>query len=139
MSSIVSAERRSSYRSLWRLRTYARPYATGLLIMALAALVSELAPVAVPLIAQRVVDDTVRTGDGAALVPLALLALALGALEAVAVLVRRWVMTRSALGLETDVRRDLYGHLQLLPVAFHDRWQTGQLLSRATGSSCRCP
>ena len=133
MSSIVSAERRSSYRSLWRLRTYARPYATGLLIMALAALVSELAPVAVPLIAQRVVDDTVRTGDGAALVPLALLALALGALEAVAVLVRRWVMTRSALGLETDVRRDLYGHLQLLPVAFHDRWQTGQLLSRATG------
>jgi ATP-binding cassette, subfamily B, bacterial len=133
VSSIVSAERRSSYRSLWRLRTYARPYATGLMIMALAALVSELAPVAVPLIAQRVVDDTVRTGDGAALVPLALLALALGALEALAVLVRRWVMTRSALGLETDLRRDLYGHLQLLPVAFHDRWQTGQLLSRATG------
>ena len=54
-------------------------------------------------------------------------------LEAVAVLVRRWVMTRSALGLETDLRRDLYEHLQRLPVAFHDRWQTGQLLSRATG------
>jgi ATP-binding cassette subfamily B protein len=133
VSIIVSAERRSSYRSLWRLRTYARPYAAGLLAMAVAALVSELAPVAIPLIAQRVVDDAIRTGDRGALVPLALLALALGVLEAVAVLVRRWVMTRSALGLETDVRRDLYGHLQRLPVAFHDRWQTGQLLSRATG------
>ena len=102
VSIIVSAERRSSYRSLWRLRTYARPYAAGLLGMAVAALVSELAPVAVPLIAQRVVDGAIRTGDGGALVPLALLALALGVLEAVAVLVRRWVMTRSALGLETD-------------------------------------
>ncbi|HZB48171.1 MAG TPA: ABC transporter ATP-binding protein [Mycobacteriales bacterium] len=101
--------------------------------MAVAALVSELAPVAVPLIAQRVVDGAIRTGDRGALLPLALLALALGVLEAIAVLVRRWVMTRSALGLETDVRRDLYAHLQRLPVAFHDRWQTGQLLSRATG------
>ncbi|MFL6130177.1 MAG: ABC transporter ATP-binding protein [Mycobacteriales bacterium] len=129
----MSAEHRSSYRSLWRLRTYARPYAAGLLTMAVAALVSELAPVAVPLIAQRVVDDAIRNRDRGALVPLALLALALGALEAVAVLVRRWVMTRSALGLETDVRRDLYAHLQRLPVEFHDRWQSGQLLSRATG------
>ena len=133
MSIIVSAERRSSYRSLWRLRTYARPYAGSLGIMVVAALVSELAPVAIPLIAQRVIDDAIRTGDGGALVPLCLLALALGVLEAIAVLVRRWVMTRSALGLETDLRRDLYAHLQRLPVAFHDRWQTGQLLSRATG------
>jgi ATP-binding cassette subfamily B protein len=97
-----------------------------------AALVSELAPAAVPLIAQRVVDDAIRTGDRGALVPLAGLALLLGVLEALAVLVRRWVMSRAALGVETDVRRDLYGHLQALPVSFHDRWQSGQLLSRAT-------
>ncbi len=29
------------------------------------------------------------------------------------------------------MRDDLYEHLQRLPVAFHDRWQGGQLLSRA--------
>ncbi len=101
--------------------------------MTVAALVSELAPVAVPLIAQRVVDDALVTRDRGALLPLSLLALGLGVLEAIAILVRRWVMTRSALGLETDLRRDLYAHLQRLPVAFHDRWQSGQLLSRATG------
>jgi ATP-binding cassette subfamily B protein len=100
--------------------------------MTVAALASELAPVAVPLIARRLVDDALLTGDRGALLPLALLALALGVLEAGAILVRRWVMTRSALGLETDLRRDLYAHLQRLPVAFHDRWQSGQLLSRAT-------
>jgi ATP-binding cassette, subfamily B, bacterial len=100
--------------------------------MIAAALASELAPAAVPLIAQRVVDDAIRTGDRGALVPLAGLALVLGALEALAVLVRRWVMSRAALGVETDIRRDLYRHLQALPVSFHDRWQSGQLLSRAT-------
>jgi ATP-binding cassette subfamily B protein len=100
--------------------------------MIAAALCSELAPAAIPLIAQRVVDDAIRTGDRGALLPLAGLALLLGVLEAVAVLVRRWVMSRAALGVETDLRRDLYGHLQGLPVSFHDRWQSGQLLSRAT-------
>ena len=100
--------------------------------MTAAAMASELAPAAVPLIAQRVVDDAIKNDDRGALLPLAGLALLLGVLEAVAVLVRRWVMTRSALGLETDVRRDLYAHLQRLPVSFHDRWQSGQLLSRVT-------
>jgi len=97
-----------------------------------AALASELAPAAVPLIAARVVDDAIRTGNRGALYPLAGLALLLGVLEALAVLVRRWVMSKAALGVETDLRRDLYGHLQGLPVSFHDRWQSGQLLSRAT-------
>jgi ATP-binding cassette subfamily B protein len=100
--------------------------------MGVSALLSELAPAAVPLIAQRVVDDAIETRDRGALLPLAGLALLLGVLHAAAVLVRRWVMTRGALGVETDIRRDLYGHLQRLPVAFHDRWQSGQLLSRAT-------
>jgi ATP-binding cassette subfamily B protein len=133
-STIVSAApHRSSYRSLWRLRSYARPYAAGMIVMTLAALVSQVAPVAIPLIAQRVVDNGIRAGDRAAILPLSLLALALGVVEAVAVFLRRWLMSHSALGLERDLRRDLYGHLQRLPVSFHDRWQSGQLLSRATG------
>ena len=128
----VSAQRRSAYRSLLRLRAYALPYKAGFVLMTLAALVSELAPAAVPFIAQRVVDDAIESRDRGALLPLAGLALLLGVLEAIAVLVRRWVMARAALGVETDLRRDLYGQLQRLPVGFHDRWQTGQLLSRAT-------
>jgi ATP-binding cassette subfamily B protein len=41
-------------------------------------------------------------------------------------------MAIAALGVETDLRRDLFAHLQRLPVAFHDRWPSGQLLSRLT-------
>jgi ATP-binding cassette subfamily B protein len=60
------------------------------------------------------------------------LALVLGLLEAALIFIRRWTQSTSALGMEAQQRNDLYAHLQRLPVAFHDRWQSGQLLSRAT-------
>src|SRR6266576_194022 len=120
-------------RSLLRIRGYVRPYAGRMLVMISAALLSELAPVVIPFITKRVIDGPLRGGDRGALLPLAGLALAFGLAEASMILVRRWVMTRSALGIETDLRNDLYAHLQRLPVSFHDRWQSGQLLSRATG------
>jgi ATP-binding cassette subfamily B protein len=41
------------------------------------------------------------------------------------------VLARAATGMETDIRNDLYAHLQRLPISFHDQWQSGQLLSRA--------
>ena len=41
-------------------------------------------------------------------------------------------MNRSCLQIERDLRDALYARLQRLPVAFHDRWASGQLLSRAT-------
>src|SRR5256886_10866253 len=37
----------------------------------------------------------------------------------------------ASLHMETDLRNDLYAHLQSLQVSFHDNWQSGQLLSRA--------
>src|SRR6267154_1477534 len=51
---------------------------------------------------------------------------------AVLIFIRRWTQTTSALGMEARQRNDLYAHLQRLPVAFHDEWESGQLLSRAT-------
>ena len=60
------------------------------------------------------------------------LALLFGVAEAVLFGLRRRAMTFSALAIETDLRRDFYQHLQRLPVSFHDRWPSGQLLSRVT-------
>jgi len=31
---------------------------------------------------------------------------------------------------KADIRKDLYARLQILPMSFHGRWQSGQLLSR---------
>ncbi|MFZ0323661.1 MAG: ABC transporter ATP-binding protein [Actinomycetes bacterium] len=122
----------ASMRSLWRIRTYVRPYAGQMMLMIVAAGLAVAASIVVPLVAAAVVDGPIANGDRAGLIPLGLLALLLGVLEAGLVFIRRWVQSYAALGIETAVRDDLYAHLQRLPVAFHDRWQAGQLLSRAT-------
>ena len=57
-------------------------------------------------------------------------ALAVGIAEAVLWFVRRWLVARATMGVEADIRKDLYARLQILPMAFHGRWQSGQLLSR---------
>ena len=42
------------------------------------------------------------------------------------------MQSNAVLGLETAMRHDLYERLQQLPMSFHTKWQSGQLLSRAT-------
>ncbi len=127
----VAAPRPSGLHSLWRIRSYVRPYAGQMILMTAAAGLAVGAAIGVPLIIRSVVDGPIRHGDRSGLLPLGLLALVLGLLEAALIFVRRWVQSYAALGMETAIRDDLYAHLQRLPVAFHDAWQSGQLLSRA--------
>ena len=47
-------------------------------------------------------------------------------------MLRRLVAGRISLAVEVDLRSALYGQLQRLELAFFDRQQTGQLMSRAT-------
>jgi ATP-binding cassette subfamily B protein len=117
---------------LARLLPWARPHRRPMLLMIVTAFLAMLAQSLVPLITGRVVDGPIRHHDTTALWPLAGLALALGVAEAALFFCRRYAMARAALGLESDLRRDLFAHLQRLPVAFHDRWPSGQLLSRLT-------
>jgi ATP-binding cassette subfamily B protein len=128
----MDAPRKHPMRSLWRIRTYLRPYTGQMIAMTAAAALATGASLVVPLVTQHVVDGPVRRGSTSGLVELGLLALLLGVLEAAFVFLRRWIQAHLALGMETAVRDDLYQHLQRLPVSFHDRWQSGQLLSRAT-------
>ncbi|MEZ5077864.1 MAG: ABC transporter ATP-binding protein [Solirubrobacterales bacterium] len=66
------------------------------------------------------------------LLPLALAILGAGILRLGLTVVRRLVAGRVSLAVEFDLRQRLYGHLQRLELAFFDRQQTGQLMSRAT-------
>jgi ATP-binding cassette subfamily B protein len=109
-----------------------RPYLNQMIWLLVAAGAATGASIVVPLVVRRVVDGPVRHGDSTGLLGLGALALALGLVEAVLIFIRRWTQSASALGMEAALRRDLYAHLQRLPIEFHDRWQSGQLLSRAT-------
>ncbi|MBW0008936.1 MAG: ABC transporter ATP-binding protein, partial [Pseudonocardiales bacterium] len=121
----------SSRGALGRLGEYVRPVRARLLGSGAAALLGMLAGLMIPLLIQRIIDGPVARGDRSALVPLALGVLALGGLEAGLIYLRRVLVARPTTNIEKRMRADLYHHLQHLPVAFHDRWPSGQLLSRA--------
>jgi ATP-binding cassette, subfamily B, bacterial len=103
-----------------------------MLVMVGCALLGLGASTVIPLVVKGVVDGPIRHHSQTGIVALASLAFLFGLAESATMLVRRLVLARAALGMETDMRNQLYAHLQRLPVSFHDQWQSGQLLSRAT-------
>jgi ATP-binding cassette subfamily B protein len=118
--------------SLTRLWPFARPYRGLIALTFTGALLANLTQLTIPLVTQRIVDGPISRGDRAGLVPLLGLALAFGVAEAALFFLRRWAMNISSLQIERDLRDTLYQRLQRLPVAFHEGWSSGQLLSRAT-------
>jgi ATP-binding cassette, subfamily B, bacterial len=100
--------------------------------MLLAALGAEGAAIAIPLLTKSIIDGAITRHDKSLLLPLGLAAAGLGIAEAALSLIRRWVQGSAVAGMEKSIRDDLYAHLQSLEPAFHDGWQSGQLLSRAT-------
>ncbi|MFI6844917.1 ABC transporter ATP-binding protein/permease [Kitasatospora sp. NBC_00085] len=124
--------RRSTVRSLLRLWPYARVIRWRLAASVGSALLASISLLAVPTVLGRIVDGPIADHDLDALWPLIALLLALGLFEAGLFYARRVILARPLAGVETAMRGDLFARLQRLPVSFHDRWGSGQLLSRAT-------
>ncbi|WP_152365375.1 ABC transporter ATP-binding protein [Microlunatus speluncae] len=123
-------ERRSRVVSLLRFRPYLRPHLWRFILMIIFAVAGVATSIVVPLVTRAVIDGPVAHSDRPGLYTLGVAALAIGIIEALVVFGRRWVVSKGTLGTETAVRTDLYAKLQRLPMSFHDRWQSGQLLSR---------
>ncbi|MFI5726167.1 ABC transporter ATP-binding protein [Streptomyces cyaneofuscatus] len=123
---------RSAVRSLLRLWPYVRPVRVRLFTAAFVAILASCLSLVIPLILKWMVDGPVADRDPGGVWLGALYLLLLGIAEAVLFGFRRWLVARPLAGVEASMRADLYRHLQRLPVAFHDRWPSGQLLSRGT-------
>ncbi|MEV4040905.1 ABC transporter ATP-binding protein [Streptomyces umbrinus] len=126
------ARSRSAVRSLLRLWPYVRPVRVRLFTAAVVAVLASCTGLVIPLVLKWIVDGPVADRDTGGVWLGALYLLLLGLAEAVLFGLRRWLVARPLAGVEASMRADLYRHLQRLPVAFHDRWPSGQLLSRGT-------
>src|SRR6478672_13325994 len=123
--------RLSTARAIARLYPYAKPAMPRIYLGMVAALLAGLVALGIPLVLQQLVDGPLSSGSPEAIVPAVILVLVLGVLEAVMIALRRWFVLTPGTHIEARMRNGLYAKLQDLPVAFHDRWQSGQLLSRA--------
>ncbi|MFT4230560.1 MAG: ABC transporter ATP-binding protein [Microbacterium sp.] len=120
----------STARALARLVPFVKPVLPRLVLGAVSALLASLAALGIPLVLEVVVRGPIATGDPVQLLWGAAAILVLGLLEAAMVWARRWFVLPPATRVEYELRTVFYARLQRLPVAFHDRWQSGQLLSR---------
>jgi ATP-binding cassette subfamily B protein len=119
-------------RSLLRLWPYVRPVRVRLAASAAVAVVASCMGLLIPLALKWLVDGPVAERNPSGVWLGGGLVLVLGLAEAGLFGVRRWLVARPLAGVEAGMRADLYRHLQRLPIAFHDRWPSGQLLSRGT-------
>ncbi|WP_069770545.1 ABC transporter ATP-binding protein [Streptomyces sp. LUP30] len=123
---------RSAVRSLLRLWPYVRSVRLRLFTAAFVAVLASCTGLVIPLVLKWMVDGPVADRDTAGVWLGALFLLLLGFAEALLFGLRRRLVARPLAHVEAEMRAELYGRLQRLPVAFHDRWASGQLLSRAT-------
>lgn len=118
------------FTNLWRLRSYLRPRYGQFLGIAVLDLVDMSVTLAIPLITKAAIDGPIARGDKLGAVQYGLFALVIGVLNGVSSFWRRWMASGVSLATEASVRLDLYAQMQRLPLSFHDKWPSGQLLSR---------
>ncbi|WP_370589324.1 ABC transporter ATP-binding protein [Salinibacterium sp. ZJ70] len=116
-----------------RLLPFVRPYLARTIVSFFVYIALVLVALGVPIALQWIVDGPLADGDAAAVWPAAGVVLLLGIAEGVLMVLRRSLVLTPSTHIEAGIRNTLYAKLQDLPVSFHDRWQSGQLLSRAMG------
>ncbi|MBP2269096.1 ATP-binding cassette subfamily B protein [Pseudarthrobacter sp. PvP004] len=122
----------SFFTSVGRLYPHVRPILPRLFMGLICALLASIVALTIPQVLRVLVNSSLQPGGSTDAVWIAaVVILALGIAEAGLVALRRQFVINPATTVETRLRVTLYGHLQQLTVAFHDRWGSGQLLSRA--------
>jgi ABC-type multidrug transport system fused ATPase/permease subunit len=131
--------------TFYRLLGFLRPYRRGLTTSWILASGAMAMTVALPFLTGRAVEAietgarhtvhhelALRSHDRHRLLELALAILLAVLLRWGLTYWRRMIAGRVSLGVEYDLREQLYGKLQRLELGFFDHQQTGQLMSRAT-------
>jgi ATP-binding cassette subfamily B protein len=115
-----------------RIVAFARPYRTDIAIFLVAVVLDAIIGVATPVLAGSVVNAITARDPGAAgtVVRIALLIAGLALADAVLSLVNRWYSARIGEGIILSLRTRVYDHVQLMPLQFFTRTQTGALVSR---------
>ncbi len=128
----MSAEstRGGTIASLLRLYPYARPAMPRIYLGMVSAFIAALVALLIPQVLRALVDGPLKSGDPNQIWWPVAAVLGLGVLEAVMIWFRRFFVLQPGTAVEAGMRNSIYHQLQELPVSFHDRWPSGQLLSR---------
>ena len=119
-------DRRIALRLLGFLRPYWRQMAGALALM----LVTSLLSLATPYLVKVAIDGNIAQGDLPGLTRTALLIAVVWVGLYLAAAGQRWLLSWAGLQVLATLRRDLFRHLQVLPLGYHDTHIVGVTISR---------
>jgi ABC-type multidrug transport system fused ATPase/permease subunit len=128
----ATTPRHKSWRTFVRLLSFLRPYRASLAVSSILAIASQAAGIGIPVLTGIVINELAGDHDATVLTLEIAAVVVLGIVRALLMVGRRFISGRQALGVEYDLRDEVYSHLLRLSFGFYDRSQTGQLMSRAT-------
>jgi len=119
-------------KTIWRIVTWMKPYVTREVLAYVTVLVINALRVLTPQIIRRMVDEGIEAANFGWLGILSLALIGLSILQGVFHFLQGYLTEWVSQHVAYDFRNALYRKLQGLSFSYHDRSQTGQLLSRAT-------
>ena len=125
-----SAKKRSTCEIIRRVSTYLWPYKSLASATILCAVLSLLCAFAFPRLTQYIIDDVIGESDTSQLTPAILLLIAAFFLRDFFNSIRIQVNNHFEQNVVFDMRREVYGRLQRLPVRYYDKRASGDLMTR---------
>jgi len=115
-----------------RLMGYLKPYSRQVWLAYVSLLFGSLLNLFVPQIIKTAIDQGLTLRQASALYTAAALILGVALIRGVTSFAQRYFGEWLTFRVAYDFRNDFYSSVQSLPFAFHDKAQTGDLMSRAT-------
>jgi ATP-binding cassette subfamily B protein len=115
-----------------RIFSYLRPYWKQVILLYLSLFTALGIQMTIPYVLGRAIDDGIVARDRDFLLRAAVLIVLLTLVQGIFSYGRSYFSQSIAEKVGYDIRNEIYEHLQRMPFSFHDRSQTGQLMSRGT-------
>lgn len=119
-------------RALKGLFHYLRPFKTGMIMVIVLVVIYTLLGLLGPYMMGRAIDRFISTKQASGLTLFALLMLAVYLGSNLFQVIANWVMAGISQRALKLMRKDLFAHVQTLPIRFFDRNPAGELMSRLT-------
>ncbi len=123
---------RDPQRALKGLLRYLEPFKTGMIVVFVFVLIYTILGLIGPYLMGQAIDRFISTKQAAGLAAIALWMLAVYLLNNLGQVIANWLMANISQRALKLMRRDLFSHLQMLPIRFFDRNPSGELMSRLT-------
>ncbi|SDQ08869.1 ABC transporter ATP-binding protein [Carnobacterium viridans] len=117
---------------LKRFFSYYKPYKKLFILDFGCAILAAVLELSFPLVVNQVIDDLLPSANWSLIVTVSLSLLFLYVVNTYLQYVVVYFGHKLGVNIETDMRRELYGHLQEQPFSYYDNQKTGKLMTRLT-------